>query len=89
MLLPFSAKSAQGENNGQTLVVFTFTEPNICIEKTNSGRQFGPSILAPFAKVIVRDAGYVDGLVIAREFVTRFTLNQLHGDFYKGPIECI
>jgi len=82
----------QGEDNGNTLVVFN-TSDDICLTKTNDGRQFGPSILAPFSKVTLVDAGFVDGIVIAKEFTTvsggrMGSELQLHGDAYKGEIQC-
>ena len=50
----------QGEDNGYTLAVFT-GEGTVCLKKYQ-GRQFGPSVLAPFARVVVDgDVGYVDG----------------------------
>ena len=78
----------QGENNGRTLIVFTFSE-DICFTKTNDGRQFGPSILAPFSKVTLTNSGYADGIIIAREFTTvnggsTGSEQQLHGDIYDG-----
>lgn len=48
----FLGPDAQGEDNGKTLIVFD-TEDDICLTKTSSGRQFGPSVLAPFSKVEV------------------------------------
>ena len=42
--------NAQGEDNGKTLFVFT-GGGTVCLDKNNYGRQFGPSVLAPFAKV--------------------------------------
>lgn len=65
----FLGSSAQGANNGKTLVVFTF-DSDICLTKTSDGRQFGPSVLAPFSKVTLTDAGYLDGVVIAKSFTT-------------------
>jgi len=83
----------QGEDNGNTLAVFN-TNDDICLTKTNDGRPFGPSILAPFSKVTLVDAGFLDGVVIAKEFTTVWDglmggEFQLHGDSYNGEIECI
>ena len=83
----------QGEDNGNTLVVFN-TSDDVCLTKTGDGRQFGPSVLAPFSKVTLTNSGFLDGLVIAKEFTTvvgynKGTEQQLHGDVYKGQIECI
>merc|ERR1711862_905720 len=46
------------------------------------------------SKVTLTDAGYLDGVVIAKEFTTikgwnKGSEQQLHGDVYNGPIECI
>jgi len=83
----------QGYDNGNTLVVFNTKDP-ICLTKTNDGRQFGPSVLAPFSKVTLTNAGFIDGIVIAKEFTTvrgsnKGTDLQLHGKTFNGEIECI
>lgn len=83
----------QGYDNGNTLVVFN-TDDDICLTKTTDGRQFGPSVLAPFSKVTLNDAGFIDGAVIAKEFTTvkgsnQGTELQLHGAMYNGEIECV
>ncbi len=87
--------SGQGEDNGITLVVFN-TSDDICLTGTSDGRQFGPSVLAPFSKVSLRSgAGFIDGNVIARKFTTFKWPNsygdnlQLHGDAYKGEVLCV
>ena len=81
----------QGEDNGKTLVIFN-TDEDITLTKTSDGRQFGPTVIAPFAKVIVRgDAGFVDGSIYAKTFETNGNNQgslQLHGDTYSGAIEC-
>jgi hypothetical protein len=80
----------QGENNGKTLVIFR-THEDVILTSAN-GRQFGPSVLAPFSKVIVMgDAGYVDGFVIGNSVHTSgHEANglQFHGDGYTGPLTC-
>jgi len=83
----------QGYDNGNTLVVFN-TSDDICLTKTTDGRQFGPSVLAPFSKVTLKDAGFIDGAVVAKKFTTVVGSNvgselQLHGALYNGEIECI
>jgi len=83
----------QGYDNGNTLVVFNTKDP-ICLTKTKDGRQFGPSVLAPFSKVTLTNAGFIDGVVIAKEFTTVRGSNlgtnlQLHGKTFNGEIECI
>ena len=84
----FLGPNAQGSNNGKTLIVFTFSD-SICLTKTPDGRQFGPSVLAPFSEVTMTDAGYLDGVVIARRFTTVKNGNsgseqQMHGNVYAG-----
>ena len=84
----FLPADAQGSNNGKTLIVFTFTD-TICLTKTPDGRQFGPSVLAPFSNVTLADAGYLDGIIIARRFTTVMngasgSEQQLHGNVYAG-----
>jgi len=83
----------QGYDNGNTLVVFN-TNDDICLTGTTDGRQFGPSVLAPFSKVTLTRAGFIDGIVIAKSFTTVSGSNlgsdlQLHGVNYNGSIECI
>merc|ERR1712176_711511 len=70
------------------------TNDDICLTKTRDGRQFGPSVLAPFSKVTLTNSGFIDGIVIAKEFTTVTdsglgTEQQLHGATYNGEIECI
>ena len=81
----------QGEDNGNTLVIFN-TAQDITLTKTPDGRQFGPTIIAPFAKVtVLGDAGFIDGSVYAKTFVTTGGNQgalQLHGDTYTGSIQC-
>ncbi len=84
----FLGSAAQGSNNGKTLIVFTFPD-DICLTKTPDGRQFGPSVLAPFSKVTLTNSGYLDGIVIARKFTTvqggsNGSEQQLHGNVYSG-----
>ena len=84
----FLGSGAQGENNGRTLIVFTFSN-DICLTKTHDGRQFGPSVLAPFSEVTLTNSGYADGIIIARKFTTvkggsTGSEQQLHGDTYDG-----
>jgi hypothetical protein len=82
----------QGYDNGNTLVIFNTAE-DVTLTKTSDGRQFGPSVLAPFSKVILKgNAGFIDGFVVAKEFTcsggSQGSL-QLHGATYKGELECI
>jgi hypothetical protein len=81
----------QGSDNGNTLVIFD-TEEDITLDKTSDGRQFGPSVVAPFAKVSLKGrAGYIDGIVVAKEFTTSSGNQgqlQLHGKAYTGALEC-
>jgi len=82
----------QGEDNGNTLVIFN-TDDDITLTKTSDGRQFGPSVIAPFSKVYLRgEAGYIDGFVVAKSFETNGqnpSQLQMHGDTYTGSISCI
>jgi hypothetical protein len=84
----------QGEDNGISLMVFN-TKEDIFLDKTSDGRQFGPNVLAPFSTVTLGgNAGYVDGLVIAKKFAPvwdKWGSNQMqnggglqmHGDCYN------
>lgn len=87
---------SQGEDNGRTLLVFQ-TDEDIQLVATRDGRQFGPSVLAPFSTVTLDgSAGYADGVIIAKQFgpstsyptVSNPDALQLHGDGYTGPMEC-
>jgi hypothetical protein len=81
----------QGSDDGNTLIIFD-TDEDITLDKTSDGRQFGPSVIAPFAKVSLKGrAGYIDGIVVAKEFKTTSSNQgqlQLHGKAYTGALEC-
>jgi len=82
------AESAQPTTGPQYLAVFN-THDDICLENNQgNGRQFGPSVLAPFSKVDLR-AAYIDGVFISKEFTCFDGSVQLHGEGYNGPIECV
>jgi hypothetical protein len=88
----FRGPDGQGEDNGNTLVIFN-TNEDVILSQTSSGRQFGPSILAPFSNVDVRaSAGFVDGYIVAKNLNAMdgaaTTSLQFHGDYYKGGIVC-
>lgn len=54
-----------------------------------AGKQFGPSVLAPFAHVVVADnAGFVDGYIIARSVQADSANLQLHGAGFAGANLC-
>jgi len=83
----------QGTDDGNTLVIFNTVEDVILTGTAQvGGRQFGPSVLAPFSKVTLQaDAGYVDGCLFAKTFVSdgvQADSLQLHGKCYSGPLEC-
>lgn len=82
----------QGSDNGNTLVIFN-TPDAVILDKTSDGRQFGPSVLAPFSKVTLKgDAGFVDGFVIAKEFTNdgnNGSALQMHANGYTGPLTCV
>ncbi|CAJ1961335.1 unnamed protein product [Cylindrotheca closterium] len=77
----------QGEDNGKTIVFFD-TNQKVTLTKTNDGRQFGPTVIAPFSEVEVHgNAGFVDGLIVAKKLITSGgnpSQLQLHGDYFKG-----
>lgn len=90
-----SGRTVQGENQGRTLVVFTNTGTVTLQATSGGGRQFGPSVLAPFASVVLDGGanggiGFVDGFVISRSLgsVDGYPV-QLHGDAYIGPLVCV
>lgn len=78
------------EDNGKTLVVFK-DAGTICLGKSSYGRKFGPTVLAPFARVVIKNnVDFVDGTIIARSVGSPSggSQNQLHGDLYSGSLEC-
>ena len=91
----FRPDDPNGDDHGHTLVVFT-GEGTICLAPVppgvGDGEAFGPSVLAPFARVVVTDeVGHVDGQIVARSVGapgTNAGSIQLHGIEYKGPIQC-
>lgn len=87
----FRGADGQGSDNGKTLVVFN-TQEDIILTATDSGRQFGPSVIAPFAKVKLDGAaGYVDGFIVAKSFATTGDNQsglQMHGNGFSGLLAC-
>eukprot|EP00980_Cylindrotheca_fusiformis_P013275 scaffold3374_cov141-Cylindrotheca_fusiformis.AAC.6 len=60
----------QGYDRGQTLVIFN-TNEDVILTKTHDGRQFGPSVIAPFSHVELKgDAGFIDGTLVAKSIAT-------------------
>jgi len=59
----------KGELDGTlTLAVFN-TKEDIVLGPTSDNRQFGPSVLAPFSTVTVKErTGYTDGFIVAKAF---------------------
>jgi hypothetical protein len=75
------------EDNGLTLVIFNTCDDVRLIFKNN--RKFGPSVLAPFSLVTVDDNNdFVDGFIVARQFMSTKTSQQLHGDAFQGVVSC-
>lgn len=87
-LYDFGDSNAQSNNNGKTLVVFLGTG-DITLVKA-SGRDFGPSILAPFAKVIAGGSlGEVNGFIVADSFEHLGSSGfSISGKGYKNEIAC-
>jgi len=83
--------SGQGVIQGAACVVFSGAG-TIRLTKAPDGSQFGPSILAPYAHVIVDgDVGFVDGFIIAKSYSSsggNAGSVELHGNGYRGPFEC-
>jgi len=87
----FLNQDAQGYQNGKTLVIFK-GRGDVTLSLTRSGRQFGPAVIAPLAKVIFPgDIGFVDGFVVADSFVATgsVTTPQMHGMPYVGELKCV
>merc|ERR1712139_719767 len=84
------------EDTGCTLVIFNTTE-HVILNQGDLGRQFGPSVVAPFSGVTLLDtAGYIDGILVAKWFGGHAHQSvgsnggslQMHGKAYKGPLFC-
>jgi len=89
---PAPGQTVQGEDNGHTIVIFQGTG-TIKLVATSDGRQFGPSVLAPFAHVELHgSANFVDGSIIAKTVGSRANTGahdlQLHGENYAGVLLC-
>ena len=77
----------QDYDRGKTLVVFNTVEDVIL--EFGDNRKWGPSVIAPFSKVTIdNNNAFNDGYVVAKSFVSTQTYQQLHGDPYKGPVQC-
>ncbi|EJK61267.1 hypothetical protein THAOC_18279, partial [Thalassiosira oceanica] len=100
-MFDFLGQDAQGYDRGKTLVVFTFSG-TLCLTDTDPhDREWGPSVLAPFATVrLIDPAKFSDGTIIAKRFTTVGGVSgtnwnslggdlQLHGEMYDGPIDCV
>lgn len=82
----------QPEDNGCTLVIFS-TSDHVFLSNSTLGRQFGPSVIAPFSEVTpLSEAGYVDGFIVAQSLEADADelggQLAIHGDGYGGPIFC-
>jgi hypothetical protein len=78
----------QDYDQGKTLVIFT-TTGTVRLAVTPYGRKWGPSVIAPFADVIIdNNNDFNDGYVVAKTFKATGTQQQLHGKPYKGPFVC-
>ena len=85
-------------DNGATLVVFTGAG-TVCLSRSGSDagdEQFGPTVLAPFARVVIDggspDVGYVDGAIIAKSVSSPGNNGQgvqLHGDPFVAQMTCL
>jgi hypothetical protein len=75
------------EDNGLNLMIFITSDDVRLTFKNN--RKFGPSVLAPFSLVTVDDNNdFVDGYIVARQFMSTKTSQQLHGDAFQGDVAC-
>ena len=75
-------------DNGERMIVFNTNEDVTLNSCAGNGRKFGPSVLAPFSKVTL-NSDFIDGFVVAREFISNNSNQQCHGDVYTGPLECV
>ncbi|KAJ8598133.1 hypothetical protein CTAYLR_007419 [Chrysophaeum taylorii] len=78
--------SKSNRNDGQTLVVFTGTE-DVRISPV-WGRCFGPSIIAPFARVLASDWCSVEGYIIAESYDANGIGQNLRGEGYGQELLC-
>lgn len=87
----FRGRSA-GARDRNTLVVFS-THDDVVLSRDAYARQWGPSVFAPFSKVILKGGvGFVDGFLVARELdIDNGNWSEkveLHGKAYKGQLSC-
>ena len=101
----FLDQYSQAYDNGRTLIVFkgagtirlnstpgSVQSPWDVVNNRQgafAGFQWGPSVLAPFAHVIVdHNCGFVDGYIVARSLDARSANLQLHGHNFGGSGAC-
>jgi len=90
----FAPGAQASQNHGRRLVVF-LGAGTVGIKGTEDNRQFGLSILAPLAHVLIDETvGYIDGCVTAKSIsmTGSFGSNgagvQFHCNCYNGPMTC-
>jgi hypothetical protein len=80
-----------GRDHGKTLVIFN-TSDDVTLIPTSTGRPFGPSVIAPFSKVVIRsDIGFVDGFIVGKTIETVGADQSsviFVGNGYTGPLMC-
>jgi len=80
--------ASAGFDKGKHMMVFN-TKEDIVLTKTRDGKRFGPTVLAPFSNVTLKgNAGFIDGPVIARTFFSDGKELEMHGDCYRGELDC-
>ncbi|KAJ8602371.1 hypothetical protein CTAYLR_004214 [Chrysophaeum taylorii] len=85
-LEPSDDRSKSNQNNGRTLVVFTGTE-DVTISPV-WGRCFGPSIIAPFARVVAKGWCSVEGYIVAKSYDANGISQNLYGEGYGQELAC-
>lgn len=90
----FAPGAQADQNHGRRMVVFT-GEGTVGIKGTEDNRQFGLSIMAPNAHVVIDETvGYIDGCLVAKSVSMVGSLGsngagvQFHCNCYDGPLYC-
>lgn len=93
-LYDFAPGAQASQNNGRRMVVF-IGEGTVGIKGTEDNRQFGLSIMAPNAHVVIDETvGYVDGCIVAKSVSMMGSLGspgagvQFHCNCYDGLLTC-
>ena len=94
-LYDFAPGAQAAQNHGPRMVVFV-GEGTVGIKGTADNRQFGLSVMAPKAHLVIDETvGYVDGCIVAKSVSMVGSMGgngagtQFHCNCYNGPLTCM